>query len=308
MSGAGKASSASVKSAGKKAVKATGAGSQAKAKNPAPKKKKSTKTNTPLSTAAIMSDAKTAAADLEKQRAKAVARQSDPLWYKVEDFSSLGATPMVSQHEILPEQVQLVEKALGHCGLARSDVTPQAFACLMEQARRFACELIEDAHDYSVSRSEIFRNDLLLAAELRGDQPLAISSELPKLNLVAQEINRVPLPPIPSHCYSGIVLPPKQHQLTARTFDVISAVQVARRVVQPPPSAPAKEDSKVSTYGASKGRQIPVNLKTASAAGGGPASSGPTPMEISSVLPTSGGATGTATTNPHMNPVLPRAP
>jgi histone H3/H4 len=206
--------------------------------------------------------------ELASQRNQTAARRSDPLWYRIEDVLpaiSQDETPMASSASVLPEQLQIVETALAKNLMTRTDVTPQAFACLLEQARRYALELLADAQDYAyvAGRNEITRPDLLLANEMRPDHPVAVTTQLPKLNLLASQINRVPLPPIPTQCYSGVLLPPKQHQLTARTFDVVSGAQVAQKMVQTAPSLPKKASSKSSkpSYGAGRGRQIPISLK-----------------------------------------------
>jgi histone H3/H4 len=205
--------------------------------------------------------------ELASQRNKAAARRSDPLWYRDEDVlpSAAEETPMAEHGKILPEQIQIVDIALSHNNLTRSDVTPQAYYCLLEQARRFALEIITDSQDYAyvASRTEISKADLELANSYRPDHPIALTAQLPKLNLLAQQVNRVPLPPIPTQCYSGVLLPPKAHQLTARTFDVVSGAQVAKKMVQPTPSLPSKRGSSKSkpSYGASRGRQISVNVQ-----------------------------------------------
>jgi histone H3/H4 len=273
------ASAAKTATKKKKPVKASGAGTQAKPKKPVRKRKPPTKSSV-ASNQTILNDARAASHDLAYQRAQAAARRSDPLWYRIEDVLPVvqEASTMAPKAGILPEQVQVVEAALAHHGMTRADVTPQALACLLEQARRFAQELIADAQDYAytVNRADVSRADLLLASEMRADHPIATSTQLPKLNLVSQQLNRVPLPPIPSHCYSGILLPPKQHQLTARTYDVVSGAQVYRRMTHKAPEAPKKKQSTTTQpgYGASRGRQIPVKLKEQSVAG-------PTPMDTS---------------------------
>jgi histone H3/H4 len=221
--------------------------------------------------------------------------------------------------KVLPEQVQIVEAALSNNNMTRSDVTPQAFCVLLEQARRYASELIADAQDYAIcaSRSEIAKADLELASQMRPDHPTAVTTQLPKLNLLAQQINRIPLPPIPTQCYSGVLLPPKRHQLTARTYDVVSGAQVAQRMVQPKPSIATKRSSSASvkamskpSYGAARGRQISIALKekeqekkdiptsappvsaappSTGSTGGSSTSApvtGPAPMEISSPVST----------------------
>jgi hypothetical protein len=224
------------------------------------------------------------------------------LWYRIEDVlppssskTDLGDT-LMAPSSVLPEQVKIVEKALAHNNMTRADVTPQAMACLLEQARRFAQELIEDAQDYAAHAAGMFvatptgakvspapagagppeptAADFKLAAEMRPDHPKSVTSQLPKLNLLAQQVNQTPLPPIPTQCYSGILLPPQPHALTARTFDVVTGAHVAQKMIQNTPSAPkafnnpsspSKKTSKGSSskpgYGASRGAQIPINLK-----------------------------------------------
>ena len=265
-----------------KPAKASGAGTQAKPKKPSRRKKPAPKASSAASTQAIRNDGRAATTDLALQRAQAAARRSDPLWYRIEDVlpAAQEGTAMSSKKGILPEQTQLVDTALLHSGLTRADVTPQALACLLEQARRYAQELIADAQDYAVNRTELSRADLQLAADMRADYPVAISTQLPKLNLVAQQVNRAPLPPIPSHCYSGILLPPKEHQLTARTFDIVTGAQVAQKMVQKAPEPPKKRQSSTTpSYGASRGRQIPIKLKEQPSQS--QTSIGPTPMDTS---------------------------
>ena len=249
----------------KKVAKASGAGT--KAKKPARRKKPTAKSSSASTNQATWNAARAAQTELASQRSQTAARRSDPLWYRIEDVlpASQDETPMASSASVLPEQLQIVEIALASNHMTRTDVTPQAFACLLEQARRYALELLADAQDYShvAGRNEVTRQDLLLANEMRPDHPVSVTTQLPKLNLLASQINRVPLPPIPTQCYSGVLLPPKQHQLTARTFDVVSGAQVAQKMVQTAPSLPKKASSKSSkpSYGAARGRQIAVSLK-----------------------------------------------
>jgi hypothetical protein len=207
----------------------------------------------------------------------------------------------MSSSSILPEQIKIVEAALAHNNMTRSDVTPQAMACLLEQARRYAQEIIEDAQDYAAHSVGMFvptsagksnsafshqgapeptAADFKLAAEMRPDHPKSVTSQLPKLNLLAQQVNGTPLPPIPTQCYSGVLLPPQPHSLTARTFDVVTGAHVAQKMIQNPPNAPkaftsslagtksksSKGSSNKPGYGASRGGQIPINLKNDSSA------------------------------------------
>lgn len=295
-------SGASATSKKKTATKATGAGTKPKKKvvrkkpaSPAPPKASASVTNQ------IYAAARAAQVDLANQRNDAAARLSDPLWYRAEDVlpSVADETVMAEMHaKVLPEQVQIVEAALGHNNLTRADVTPQAFACLLEQARRYAMDILTDSQDYAyvASRTEIAKADLMLANEMRPDHSISITTQVPKLNLLAQTVNRVPLPPIPTQCYSGILLPSKHHQLTARTYDVVTSAQTAQRMVQAAPTLPStsttntpggNKNSSIGSsgkaastskpkpsYGATKGRQIPIHLK-------GNDEGGPTAMDTS---------------------------
>lgn len=133
--------------------------------------------------------------DLANLRNDAAARRMDPLWYKAEDIlPSVADDTLMSESatKVLPEQIQVVEAALGMNNLTRSDVTPQAFACLLEQARRYAMEILTDSQDYAfvAGRTEIAAADLALANEFRPDHPMAVSTQVPKLNLLSQTVNR----------------------------------------------------------------------------------------------------------------------
>jgi Transcription initiation factor IID, 31kD subunit len=283
--GAGSGSSAkTTKSANKTATKASGAGTKTKKATPAAaaaaaaRRKKAVPKSTNVSSNQVTWNAARASQmDLAQQRNEAAARLSDPLWYRIEDVllansGGHGASTLMAESvSVLPEQVSVVEAALSHNHMTRSDVTPQAFACLLEQSRRHALELLADAQDYAsaAGRNEITRADLLFASEMRRDHPLTVMTQLPKLNLKAREINRIPLPPIPTTCYSGVLLPPPHSQLTARTYDVVSGAQVSQKMIQAPPSAPNKTGSASTSnnksskpsYGAGRGRQIPIVLK-----------------------------------------------
>jgi hypothetical protein len=217
------------------------------------------------SSVSIYSSSRTAQQELASQLALAAARKSDPLWYRTEEAMAAVSGDSVMAPGVLADQVEIVEAALLQNHLTRADVTPQAYACLLEQARRHALELLADAQDYaySANRQEVTRADILLAAELRPDQPtFATHTQHHKMVVVSHQVNRKPLPPIPTHCYSGIVLPPKEHQLTARTFDVVTGAQVQQRMVgRLPKLATPTTPASGPSYGASRGRQIPISLK-----------------------------------------------
>ena len=189
-----------------------------------------------------------------------------------------------SSSGFLMDDVTIIDKALQSSGLTRSNLTPRAYACLLEQARRYTLELLADAQDYALhaardSISTLLPCDLLLAAEMREDVH-GISSTLPcveDIQGMADEVNRVPLPAIPRDCYGGVVLPPVEDQLTARTFDVVNGARVVQRMLRGgdyPMSlgdvgrggggggTSSSTKRKVGSYGAGIGRQIAVNLKS----------------------------------------------
>lgn len=173
---------------------------------------------------------------------------------------------------------------------------------IQSKARRYALEILADAQEFAIHRNKqsklslevITPADISLALDFRADAD--VSSTLPSLHTLAEDINRIPLPPIPSHCYTGIVLPDQAHQLTAMTFDVVSSKRVKDRmalggkvmsasIVQGvldkvesmasdaggahnnntcSSSKRRKTDKSGSStlYGANKGKPIPVNLKS----------------------------------------------
>ena len=263
---------ATTKTTKKKTVKkATGAGTTAKPKKkPRRKRPPSSSRNTPQNAQTIWNNAGIAQKELDQHAALQAALRSDPLWYRTDDpLKSIDQDSFMvagGGSGVLADQVEIVEAALAANHLTRAEVTPQAYACLLEQARRYALELLADAQDYaySANRYDVTRADLVLAQELRADQPLADFTQQPKLLHLAHQVNQKPLPPIPTTNYTGVVLPPKEHQLTARTFDVVSGARVAQRMVAPVP-APAASKTATTTpmqpsYGASRGRQIPIHI------------------------------------------------
>ena len=207
-----------------------------------------------------------------------------------------------SSSGFLIDDVTIIDKSLSNTNLTRSHLTPRAYACLLEQARRYTLELLADAQDYAlhaqrgggsdstttIAAKKLLPADLLLAVEMRGDRN-GVSSTLPRVEevqCVAEEVNRIPLPAIPRDCYGGVVLPPVEEQLTARTFDVVNGARVAQKMMRGGDYPMGLSDvgnlgkkggggggssgggsRKVGSYGAGVGRQIVVNLK--SGKGGG---------------------------------------
>jgi len=194
-----------------------------------------------------------------------------------------------SSSGFLMDDVSIIDKSLHSAGLTRSHLTPRAYACLLEQARRYTLELLADAQDYALHAQRnvsgehssmiaaLQPSDLLLAVEMREDTN-GVSSTLPRVEdvqYVAEEVNRVPLPSIPRECYGGVVLPPVEEQLTARTFDVVNGARVMQRMMRGGDYPMGLSEvgnlgkkgggsggRKTGSYGAATGRQISVNLKS----------------------------------------------
>jgi len=196
-----------------------------------------------------------------------------------------------SSSGFLMDDVSIIDKSLHSAGLTRSHLTPRAYACLLEQARRYTLELLADAQDYALHAQRgssdnssmiaaLQPSDLLLAVEMREDTN-GVSSTLPRVEdvqYVAEEVNRVPLPSIPRECYGGVVLPPVEEQLTARTFDVVNGARVVQRMMRGGDYPMGLSEvgnlgkkgggggggggRKTGSYGAATGRQISVNLKS----------------------------------------------
>lgn len=143
------------------------------------------------------------------------------------------------QGGILFDETSLLQNALSHNNLTLSSLTPEAYTSLLEQARRYALELLVDAQDYAMHASRtsvasLIPADLLLAAEMRGDVN-GVPSTLPRLEEMmdfASDVNRKPLPPIPVDCYNGVALPPLEEQLTFRTFDVVNGAKVVQKMMK----------------------------------------------------------------------------
>ena len=210
---------------------------------------------------------------------------------KKEKKSSPNSVDDATTKTFLMDEVAIIENCLKANGLTRYDVTPMAYACFLEQARRYALELLADAQDYAIHAQRsplpaILPADLLLAAEMRedgGGGVQGVSSTLPtpvEVADLASEVNRIPLPPIPTNCYNGIAMPPVDQQLTARTYDVVNATRLAQRMMMGG-DLPLKAEEittreggrkgnegvslkakRWGSYGAGKGRQISVHLKS----------------------------------------------
>ena len=214
-------------------------------------KKKTTKRKKPAvkDDAEILAQGKAAVSELAQQRAAAAAARIDPLWYRTEDCATT---------ESAKEQIAVVEQCLQQLGLTRHDVTPQAMACLLEEAVRYSNRLIETATECAAAagRAEMTRADVGLAQELTGNQPSSTHTT-PRLLWVSQQVNRRPLPAIPSNCCNGVVI----GRPLQRTWDLVSTAAEERKATLPLPTPKKSSDS--PGYGAMKGKnQIPIKLQT----------------------------------------------
>lgn len=214
---------------------------------------------------------------------------------KEEDNQQITANENNSQtnnKSFLMDDVTIIDNALKANGLTRHDVTPKAYACFLEQSRRYSLELLANAQDYAIHAQRttipsLLPADLLLAVEMTeedGGGINGVSTTLPspeKLSDLSTTVNRITLPPIPTNCYNGVALPPAHEQLTARTYDVVNGARARQRMARGgdlpltgddfgdilvkdgASSSAASKQNKVSIggYGAEKGRQIAVRIK-----------------------------------------------
>lgn len=140
-----------------------------------------------------------------------------------------------------------------------------------------------------------------------------VSSTLPtpeEISNLSSSVNRTALPPIPSNCYNGVALPPVNEQLTARTYDVVNGSRITQRmmrggdlpfvsddlgdiITRGGDGSPKKKKSGGS-YGAGRGRQIVVNIKSGGGNVGGTAAVAGADGDASSA--TSGGNLTNVTT------------
>mmetsp|Transcript_8680 Transcript_8680/g.9542 ORF Transcript_8680/g.9542 Transcript_8680/m.9542 type:complete len:328 (+) Transcript_8680:1-984(+) len=124
----------------------------------------------------------------------------------------------------LESDLDIVQNALKDHGLSCNNITAQAFGCLLESARKHALELLNDATDYAMlsSMDDVTPADLYLAQDMQSQDCINSKENLDVLVQISDETNRILLPPIPDHCYNGVVLPSAEYNLLGRTFDVMS--------------------------------------------------------------------------------------
>jgi hypothetical protein len=158
--------------------------------------------------------------------------------------TDIGST--IKSPSFLEQDVEIVYRALFRNGLNLGDVTIDAFDALLEEARKYAMELITDAADcaaYSHGNDIITPADLVLAKEMETDEGCFALENMEEISKKSKEINKIALPPIPDNCYNGIVLPDLEHTLLNRAFDV-----VCRR----DDDLPMEHENKISSTGSKK--------------------------------------------------------
>lgn len=186
--------------------------------------------------------------------------------------------PQQEQQQGLDFQ-QVVEQSIINVGLQPNQMDNHCRSSLLEHARSFAWNLVADAQDYCYHRTgnlsaSISGDDLFLAVQNRNDVPAYAGSGsrrsmADQLNAMYEtEINVKPLPNIPQDCYTGVVLPPPEHTLLARTYDIVPGVTGTGAGSKSSLGGTGKTRQKKSTK--SKKKALEINIK--SGAGGTSAS------------------------------------
>ncbi len=242
------------------------------------KKKKPKKKATPKKSSASNTNAINTLARIEYKKllAKRQAKLHDQAWLSTipnpPTPTSTSPDINIDSPAFLDQDVEIVHKALQNNGLSTEDVTAEAFECLLQQARKYAIELITDAADYAVHSHDadnITPADLLLAKEMQSESDFS-PDNIDTLAKIAHETNRRVLPPIPDHCYNGIVLPDPEYTLLGRAFDIVPR-RVDNRITSAREGSIAvnvqekggKEARSMPSYGARRGqKQVQISLKS----------------------------------------------
>ena len=252
----------------------------AKKKKPPVKRKKAAKSKSAAAATALLnSSAKAQYKKLLEEREAAI---NDAAWLSkapspneentTTDFSEKLKSPSFLDHDF-----EIVQKALLNNGLTMEDVTIESFDILLEQARRYAMVLITDAADYAIhchGNEGITVADIELAREMQSDNCMGQSSSdnLEQLSRIANETNRKVLPPIPEHCYNGVVLPDLEYTLLGRTYDVVCRSDEKDKAADRKSSedndmmveghgAASRDQKGVPSFGAKRGsKQVQINI------------------------------------------------
>jgi len=192
----------------------------------------------------------------------------------------------VDSPSFLEQDIEIVHKALQNNGLEMEDITAEGFDSLLQEARKYAMELIADAGDYAMhshGSDNITSADLILAKEMQSDDldaamGLTTSDHIGSLEYmqtigkIAHETNNRVLPPIPDHCYNGVVLPEVEFTLLGRPFDVVCRAPIDTTNNQTKHSGSGtsssmqessnRSNNTIPSYGARRAghKQIPMNL------------------------------------------------
>ena len=231
-----------------------------------------------LSAQSVLSAASRATRELSDLRTQTESRRNDIAWLS-NDVSAIASSSFDTNNNGMNES-KIVDMALRNNGIYVNvtnnndiGVTPRGYTVLLEYAKKYACELYTDAQDYTwhANRKEVQPIDLKLASELRSSTSPTDTNTQSIMEALAEDCNSIPLPPIPNNCYHGVVLPPKDYQLTSRTFDVIVSSSSASEQQSQEDIIPKPEESSNNissrknsnpSYGANKGKQIKINLKS----------------------------------------------
>ena len=209
-----------------KSKKATSTTTKKKKKQTARKKKS---TSTKKSAASAASAVQRAKDQYEQLLARKATLLQDVIWNHSQPLPN-PYLPPTEAPSYLEEEVFMLQRALHTNGITdTSQITPQAFGALLEHGRLYALNLITDAGDYAQHYGSQVpsADDLLLARDLAKDDLEQQAMTRDVLSEIAERTNREALPCIPDHCYGGVVLPPLEHTLLGRTFDVVSEISTS---------------------------------------------------------------------------------
>lgn len=191
----------------------------------------------PAPSEAAISAAKSSVARINDER-------DDKLWIRNSD----PYQEVESSANVLPLDFQkILQGSVVNAGLKPDDLTPTFANALLEHARLYAWHLVADAQDFAMHRTsslnpQITGPDLLMAAQNQSDRTSLQRDRHTAFH--EEEVNLVPLPRFPQDCYTGVVLPPLEHTLLARTYDIVPgtiAPSSTAKGSKERPSAPPKK-------------------------------------------------------------------
>ena len=174
----------------------------------------------PAPSEAAIAGAKASVARINNER-------DDKLWISGSD-PYLEQTP--SENMMPLDFEKILRTSIMNAGLTPNDITPIVANGLLEHVKVYAWHLVADAQDFAMHRKsslnpQITGPDLLLAVQNQSDRSSKQRDRLAAFQ--EEEVNLVPLPRIPNDCYTGVVLPPLEHTLLARTYDIIPSTMLA---------------------------------------------------------------------------------